>query len=289
MSDHITGVSVLAGRGDLPLQVAEACRAQNIPVQVILLKGFGDKNLLANFDPTEISMGEVGRLIKLVKRAGSSHVCFVGGVDRPDLKKIKLDFEGARQLPKVVKAASKGDAALLDFIRDFVRGKGFAILSPAKLMEGLETESGGFGTHMPDENALDDIKKGAAVALAMGGFDIAQGAVVCDGYVLALEAAEGTDAMLDRVAGLPQSIRGSEGEPRGVLVKMLKPGQDKQMDQPTIGPRTVEKAHKAGLAGIAIEATHGLIVDRAQTIQMADDLGLFIVGVGADGAVENAG
>ncbi|MGB1088642.1 MAG: UDP-2,3-diacylglucosamine diphosphatase LpxI domain-containing protein, partial [Alphaproteobacteria bacterium] len=114
---------------------------------------------------------------------------------------------------------------------------------------------------------------------ALGAFDVAQGAVVCDGLVLAVEAAEGTDAMLARVATLSSDLRGHEGALRGVLVKVTKPAQDRQIDQPTIGPATILNAHKAGLAGVAIEAEHGLIVDREETIATADRLGLFIFGL----------
>jgi DUF1009 family protein len=114
------------------------------------------------------------------------------------------------------------------------------------------------------------------VARAIGALDIGQGAVCCDGLILAVEAQEGTDAMLRRVAVLPAAIRGDPEHRRGVLAKVCKPGQETRVDLPTIGPATVRHAAEAGLAGIVGEAGRLLVLDREATIALADDLGLFL-------------
>jgi DUF1009 family protein len=103
--------------------------------------------------------------------------------------------------------------------------------------------------------------------------------VVCRGLVLALEAAEGTDALLARVAELPEALRGRPGAAVGVLAKAPKPSQETRVDLPTIGPATVEAAARAGLAGIVGEAGHLLVLEREAVIALADDLGLFILGL----------
>ena len=117
------------------------------------------------------------------------------------------------------------------------------------------------------------------VARAIGGMDIGQGAVSCDGLILAVEAQEGTDAMLRRVATLPSAIRGVLGARRGVLAKACKPRQEERIDLPTIGPTTVRAASEAGLAGIVGEAGRLLILDQPTTIALADSLGMFLVGL----------
>jgi DUF1009 family protein len=126
---------------------------------------------------------------------------------------------------------------------------------------------------------MQDIERGLTAARAIGRLDIGQGAVCCDGLILALEAQEGTDAMLERVGSLAEAIRGRAGAPRGVLVKASKPGQEARIDLPTIGPETVRWAAKAYLAGLAGEAGRILVVDRDETIRAADLAGLFIEGV----------
>jgi len=113
----------------------------------------------------------------------------------------------------------------------------------------------------------------------MGQFDVGQAAIVCANLTLAVEAAEGTDAMIARVVTLPEHLRGTKGKPRGVLVKAPKPIQDGKTDLPVIGVHTVRNAHAAALAGIAVEAGGALIVDREAVVSEADRLGMFLIGV----------
>src|SRR5262249_25890747 len=125
---------------------------------------------------------------------------------------------------------------------------------------------------------LADAAKAMDVAQAIGQLDVGQGAVVCDGLVLAVEAQEGTDAMLARVAELPQEIRGSAEARRGVLAKTPKPIQERRVDLPTTGVQTLERAAAAGLAGVAGEAGAMVVLDREAVTEAADRLGLFVWG-----------
>jgi len=276
---EISVLSIIAGEGSLPVEIAAACDDAGIPICIIGLKGFAKESDYAGRKVTMISMGELGKASKVMKAARTSHVVMAGGVDRPDLKRLKLDFEAMRMMPKLMKAAGRGDGALLNFVRDFVQDRGWEIISPAKLMDQLNVSEGDVGAGEPDEKDWADIKKGVVIARDLGRHDIAQGVVVADGFVLAIEAAEGTDEMLKRVAGLPVELRGTPEERAGVLVKVTKPVQDRNLDLPTIGPRTVELAAAAGLKGIAVEADGSLIVEREATIVRADELGIFIEGV----------
>ena len=124
-------------------------------------------------------------------------------------------------------------------------------------------------------------KKACKVARAIGELDIGQGAIVCRGLVLAVEAQEGTDEMLRRVGRLPQEIRGNPSEREGVLAKMVKPGQETRVDLPTIGPETIRLAAAAGLAGIAAEGGQAFVMDKEKVIKMANEAGLFVLGLPA--------
>jgi len=277
---QIRKLAILAGGGDLPVRIAQAAQQADIPIVLVGLDGFGEPDALAPFVSGWMGLGEIKKALTLID--GASHLVFAGKVTRPDFKSLKLDSKGLRLMPRIAAAAAKGDGALLDAVRDFAKDQGFEIVSPADILNTLEASSGPYGRHRPDEAALADIAKGVEAARAIGLLDIAQGAVVCDGLVLALEAAEGTDAMLGRIRDLPPDIRGGEDARRGVLVKIAKPIQDKRIDQPVIGPRTVELAAKAGLAGIALEAGAGLVLDRNEAVALADQLGLFLFGVGVE-------
>jgi hypothetical protein len=157
--------------------------------------------------------------------------------------------------------------------------EGFAVEGAHEVMDDLGLAAGPLGAVEPGAEHMADIDQALAVARAIGRLDAGQAAVVCRGLVLALEAAEGTDALLARVADLPPALRGRPGAPLGVLAKAPKPIQETRVDLPTIGPATVEAVARAGLAGIVGEAGHLLVLDREAVIALADDLGVFILGV----------
>lgn len=274
---EIRKLAILAGGGDLPVRVAQAAQAKGIPVVLVGFEGHGEAARLEGLAAGWVGLGEIKKILKLIE--GASHLVFAGKVTRPDFKTLKLDTKALRLTPRLAAAAARGDGALLDLVRDIAQEQGFDILSPADILKDLGAQTGAYGHHQPSDRDLADIAKGIEVALALGALDVAQGAVVADGLVLALEAAEGTDAMLARIPDLPPDMRGTAGARRGVLVKVAKPSQDRRMDQPTIGPQTVERAAAAGLAGIAIDARAGLVVDRDETVALADRLGLFVTGV----------
>jgi hypothetical protein len=146
-------------------------------------------------------------------------------------------------------------------------------------MGELALAAGPLGAHAPGEAHGADIAKAVEVARAIGALDIGQGAVVCDGLVLAVEAQEGTDAVLRRVAELAPDLRGTPQRRRGVLAKVAKPIQEDRVDLPTIGLATVEGAARAGLAGIVGVAGRTLVLERAKVIAAADAAGLFVAGV----------
>jgi DUF1009 family protein len=181
-------------------------------------------------------------------------------------------------LPGIIAAATKGDDALLRKILSVFEGEGYAIEGADDILGGETLPAGALGQVEPTEGQLSDLRKALHVAEKAGELDIGQGAVVCDGLVLAVEAQEGTDAMLSRVAGLPADLRGSAEELKGALGKAPKPIQDLRVDMPVMGARTVEMAHAAGLAGIGGVADRLILIDRPAIIEAADRLGLYVWG-----------
>jgi DUF1009 family protein len=218
----------------------------------------------------------MGKALGFLREAGVGEVTFAGLVRRPNFASLKVDAKGAALLPKAVAAALKGDDALLRFAIGIFEGEGYAVVPPESFAQDLVAQEGAVGALVPSKEHHADIGRGFEVARAVGVFDIGQGAVVCEGLVLAVEAAEGTDKMLARVAELPVEIRGSAERRRGVLVKVPKPGQDRRIDLPTLGVRTVEALARAGLAGVAVEAGGALIVDRKAVAEAADAAGVFV-------------
>ena len=265
-------LGLIAGGGALPLRVAERCRQTDRPVFVVRLKGFAEADLTA-FEGADIGLGEFGKCVDALKRAGCRSVCLAGIVKRPDFANFKVDLKGMRVLPGIVSAAKKGDDALLRQVLKVFEDSGFAVEGADDILGGQETlPAGALGAVVPREADRADLLKALHVARAVGELDVGQGAVVSHGLVLAVEAQEGTDAMLERVAGLPADIRGRA--PQGVLAKAPKPIQERKVDLPVIGPRTIELAARAGLAGVAGPAGDLIVIDR----EAADRLGLFVWG-----------
>jgi len=271
-------VGVIAGGGDLPRQLLDRLTAAGTPVFVLAIAGAADAALVGEYPGAEVSIGEIGRQIEALRAAGCRDVTFVGIVRRPDFSSLRLDMKGALLLPKVVAAARKGDDALLRVVLQVYEDAGFRVRGADEFAASLLAEAGALGKQTPDEAAANDIRIAARAAAAIGELDIGQGAVSCDGVVLALEAQEGTDAMLRRCATLPPHLRGAPGARRGVLVKRPKPIQERRIDLPTIGVDTIRLAAEAGLAGVAVEAGAAIVLDAPGVRTLADELGLFVYG-----------
>jgi hypothetical protein len=271
-------LGLIAGGGSLPVEIAEHCERSGRPLFVIRLKGFAGAGL-DQFTGAEVGLAELGKCFKALKRAGCQAVCLAGQVSRPDFSSLMPDLRGLAALPAAIAAARKGDDALLRMLVGEFEKEGFSVEGAHEVMDDLRLAEGLLGRIAPSAAHTADIDQAMTAARAIGRLDAGQAAVVCRGLVLALEAAEGTDALLARVAELPEALRGRPDAPVGVLAKAPKPSQETRVDLPTIGPATVEAAARAGLAGIVGEAGHLLVLDREAVIAMADDLGLFIVGL----------
>jgi hypothetical protein len=270
-------LGLIAGGGALPVSVAARCEAEGRPVFLVRLAGFADPHL-DRYPGIDAGMAEIGKVLSALKKAGCTAVCFAGTVSRPDFKTLKPDLKGATLLPGIIAAATRGDDALLRKILSVFEAEGYAIEGADDILGGETLPSGALGVVQPTPEHLNDLKKALYVAEKAGELDIGQGAVVCDGLVLAVEAQEGTDAMLARVASLPGDLRGSASARKGVLGKAPKPIQDLRVDMPVIGARTIEMAAAAGLAGVGGVAGKLILVDRAGLIETADRLGLFVWG-----------
>jgi hypothetical protein len=266
-------LGIIAGSGPLPVKVAAAARAAGRGVFIIGLEGFADPALLAAW-PHEIRrLGAAARIIAALREHGCKDLVMIGPVRRPSLLDLRPDAEGAKLLARVGRAAFAGDDGLLAAVIRVLTEEGFAVIGAHEIIREAVAPSGVLTTAKPDAQAMTDIERGIAVARLLGAADVGQGCVVQQGLVLAVEAIEGTDAMLVRAGGLRREGIG------GVLVKLVKPNQDKRADLPTIGPDTVRHAAAAGLRGVAFEARATILAEREACLAAADAAGLFLLGL----------
>ncbi len=258
----------------MPAAVAMAARAAGRPVFVVALRGHADPATISSFPHIVLRLGAAEEIQAHLRANGVRDVVLVGSVRRPTPLELRPDALMRRLLLRLGRDFFRGDDGLLGSIVRVMSEEGYRVLGAHEVMRDAIGPMGQLTRAAPDTVALADIQRGIAVARALGAADVGQGCVVQQGLVLAVEAAEGTDAMLARAGTL---ARKGEG---GVLVKLVKPAQDRRIDLPTIGPATVEAARQAGLRGIAYEAEGTMIVDRPGTIAAADAAGLFLLGLG---------
>jgi DUF1009 family protein len=268
-------LAIIAGGGALPIALAAAAAAQGRAVHVIGIRGEADAKI-SRFPHTWLKWGEVGKLFATLEGLGCRDLVIIGSVSRPDLANVRFDFGAIKNLPFLLGLGVGGDDQVLSSVVRFLEGKGYRVYGAGEVAPELLAAEGNLGPQTPSPDDRADIETGFRVVSALGRLDVGQAAVVVKGRVLAVEAAEGTDAMLVRCAELRKG--GRRRGLAGVLVKAPKPGQEERVDLPTIGPDTVEMAAQAGLAGIAVAAGRVLIADRDATIAAAGQHGLFLVG-----------
>jgi len=269
-------LGILAGGGRLPGQVAAAAHAAGRPVFIVGLEGFAEPPVLAPWPHEMIRMLAVGQILTALRAHGCQDLVLIGPVRRPSLLDLRPDAEGARMLARIGRAAFAGDDGLLAAVVKIFNEEGFRVVGAHEILNEALGPVGLLSQAAPDAVAMGDIRRGIAVTRALGTVDVGQGCVVQQGVVLAVEAAEGTDAMLGRSAPLARPGRG------GVLVKLVKPGQDRRTDLPTIGPDTIRAAAAAGLRGVAFEAGGTILAEREAAIAAADSAGLFLLGLDQD-------
>jgi hypothetical protein len=260
-------LGIIAGAGALPALLAAACRSSGRAHAILGLSGFAQEVT----PDAWIGLGEFGKGIEFLRKSDVHEVVMAGAVRRPPLAEIKADLKGAAVLARLAARSltgKSGDNAVLSALIEAIEQEGFRVVGADDILAALLTPAGVLGCHQPTAQAEIDIRKGIDAARELGAADIGQAVIVRAGEVVGREDAAGTDALMERCA--------AKG---GVLVKMKKPRQERRVDLPTIGPRTVANAAAAGLHGIAVEAGNSLILDRAQVVAAADAQGLFVVGI----------
>ncbi|UNE54754.1 LpxI family protein [Bartonella machadoae] len=267
--------AIIAGNGVLPVTVAQALEKSGQNPFLVLLRDEAD-TVLYRYEHCELSIVELSRLIKILKAAQIHNIVLAGGVKkRPLLRQFQLDWTTFLALPKILRALTRGDDALLKAFIRIVEGYGFCVLGVHEIVPDLLAPMEfDLTVRRAELEEQKDIFLAAEAAKLLGRLDIGQAAVAVNGRVVAVEGAEGTDSMLWRICEMRE--RQQIPPKGGVLVKCAKPQQDHRVDLPSIGPSTVVNAAKSGLSGIAVEANRSLILAAKATIEKANKHSLFI-------------
>jgi len=264
-------LGILAGGGDLPRLLIQACRDQGRAVFVVAFKSQCDPETPEDADHVWLRLGQAGKAVEALKSAGVEELVMAGRIAKPSMAQLMPDARTLKFLAGGM--LGKGDDSLLSaIVHHFEDRDGFRFVGVHEVMPELLTPEGVLGGVQPGEEDLQSMRTAMHAAKDLGARDIGQAAVAKGDAIVAVEDRAGTDAMLTALA--------DDADAQGaVLAKMLKPGQEMRADLPTIGVATIGNAARAGLRGVAVEAGASLIVDREAVIETADRLGLFVVGV----------
>ncbi len=284
----LSRIGILAGGQSLPLEIAESLKQRGVSVHIVAIEGEADESL-AGFDTTWVNWGQIGKIISSFKTACCQQVAIAGSVRRPDLTTIKPDFGFFRAVPTVLRLIRVGgDDAILRGVIAYFERYGLEIVGVSQVAPELLVGAGRFAGPEHRHEDLDDMNLGFKVLRALAPYDVGQAVVVARGNIEAIEGAEGTDRMFDRLTAYRhKGMRQCRNVGRGILIKAPKPGQELRVDMPAIGPETVRKAAGADLRGIAVDACRVLAIERTKLQELADAHRIFVSGVDGGQAEPN--
>lgn len=270
---------MIAGGGDFPPQLAGILAAHGEPPYIAALDGAADPAAFGEgADLRTYRLGQLGSLLEELRRRSIVDIVMLGALPRPSFSSLRPEVSTLKYMPHFAKAFLGGDDHLLRGVVRFFEMQGFRVHGPAEIAPEMTAPRGALGRRRASPEQRAELERGFALLAALSPFDVGQAAILADHRVVAIEAAEGTDAMIRRVADLASRGRLKIGKGDGFLVKVPKTGQDLRVDMPAIGLDTLRNIAEAGLSGIGVRAGEVLVGDRAALGRQADELGLFVEG-----------
>jgi DUF1009 family protein len=272
MLDNQKTLAIIAGRGNLPLLIIKTCQEKQQKFVLLLLESEKYEVDYSQYHPIYITYGEVEKLLAIFALHKVNQLIMAGAVNKPSFSQLKVDKTGGFLLAKIVANKILGDDAVLKTVINFFLQHKIEVLKISQVLDCLANNPGVLTIAQPNSAHLLDIKLGKTAIKHFSAFDVGQGVVVAQKQIIAIEAVEGTDAMIARCQNLSISYN-----KQAILVKMSKQKQSQKADLPTIGPHTIINLSNAGFSGLAIELNKTIILQKNETINLANQFGLFIV------------
>lgn len=266
-------IGIVAGRGDLPKILIENLLNKGQKFAIFLLESeeYANISYYNQFNPIFISYGGVEQLISKLHFSNIKQLVFVGAVNKPNFQQMKVDKTATILLAKILANKILGDNAVLKTVINFLASKGFDVLAIEDLLDDLVVNAGVIGNIKPNKEQIDDINLGISAIKHFSKFDVGQAVVVAQKQIIAVEAIEGTDSMLERCSAI-ELIKNQ----KAILVKMPKIRQNRKIDLPTIGLTTLEKCLIANVNGIIIAKKQSLIICKTEVIDFANANNIFL-------------
>ena len=259
-------IGLIFGETHFPIQILEKIKKINLKYLIIdLTKGRFKKDKHSY----NVSIGQFGRVIKILKENNCKKVLFAGKVKKPNFSKLRLDLKGIYYISRIIRSSRLGDAAILKEIIKILKRERISTISSLTFNSELTLKKGNYTRTKPNKEDKIDIKKAITTLNRLGRYNFSQGAVVRNRKVVAIESKSGTEKMLKK-------CKSKKFTNKGVLVKFPKKKQDPRIDLPTIGLKTLTQCKAAGLKGIVLKSKQNVFLERKKCISFANKNKMFI-------------
>ena len=260
-------IGLIFGETNFPIQILQRIKKRHLKYLIIDLtkrrKFKDDKHSHI------VSIGQLGKIIKILKENKCQRVLFAGKVKKPDFSKLKLDFKGIYYIPRIIRSSKLGDAAILKEIIKILKQEKIGTISSLTFNPELTLKKGSYTKTKPNREDKIDIKNAITTLNRLGKYNFSQGAVVRNRKVVAIEGKGGTQKMIKR-------CKSKKYRNKGVLVKFPKKKQDLRIDLPTVGLKTLTQCKSAGLKGIVLKSKKNVFLERKKCISFANKNKMFI-------------
>ena len=263
-------IGLIFGDTNFPIEILKKVRKKRLNYLIIDLTKA--KKFKKDRNSYSISIGQFGKIIKILKDNNCKKVLFAGKVTKPNFSKLKLDLKGIYYIPRIIKASKLGDAAILKEIIKILSQQSIKTISSISFNPELALKRGNYSKIKPNKEDKKDIMKAISTLNKLDKYNYSQGTVVRNKKVIAIEGKDGTEQMLKK-------CKSKKFKNNGVLVKFPKKKQDLRVDLPTIGLKTLKQCKTAGLKGIVLKSKKNVFLERKKSIVFSNKNKMFITAI----------
>jgi len=260
-------IGLIFGETNFPFEILKKIKRKNLKYLIIDLTK--RKKFKIYKYSHKVSLGQFGKIIKILKNNKCNKVLFAGKVQKPNLSKLRLDLKGLYYMPRIIRRSKLGDAAILKEIIKILKQERINTVSSLTFNPELTLKKGNYSRIKPDKDDKIDVKKAITTLNRLGKYNFSQGVVVRNKKIVAIEGKGGTQKML-------QKCKSKKFKNKGVLVKFPKKKQDLRIDLPTIGFKTLKQCQSAGLKGIVLKSKQNVFLERKKCINFVNKKKMFI-------------
>ena len=258
-------IGLIFGENDFPKEILKKIQNKK---KYLIIDLTNNKSFKKYKNSYPASIGQFGKIINILKKNNCKKVLFAGNVKKPIFSKLKLDLKGIYYMPRIIKSAKLGDAAILKEVIKILNKEKIRTVSSMILTPELSLKKGNYSNYRPDNNDKKDITKAVFTLNSLSPYSFSQGVVCRNNKILAIESKGGTQKMLKKIKKINPT--------RGVLVKFPKKKQDIRIDLPTIGISTLSQCKLAGLKGIVLKQKKNIVLNKKKCIQYANENKMFL-------------